>query len=171
MLRRLQQASLFWARKTLSNPISRQGSGSLLRLPKVPIWVPAMVYVWMAAYQKLPWWHLLCLSAFIATRCKWIEAVTQEYETICLFKCDLLDSIKTSEPWSILLLIILQVSRFPSFFWVSHCDLFPPMSVFHQDSSHLHLLLFFLLLHFSCHPCYQNFFQAEVFQEPWAFPC
>lgn len=40
----------------------------------------------------------------------------------------------------------LLVSRFPSFFWVSHSDLFPTMSVLqsvHQDNLHLHLLLFF----------------------------
>lgn len=95
MLCRLQQASLFWARKTLSNPISRQCSGSLLRGPKVLIWVLVMVHVGMAASQKLHRQHLPCLSALIATTRNRIEVVTQEYEPSCLLKWDLFENFWT----------------------------------------------------------------------------
>lgn len=38
---------------TLEKHFPIQYRGSLLRLPKVTIWVLVMVYVWMAAYQNL----------------------------------------------------------------------------------------------------------------------
>lgn len=97
--------------------------------------------------------------------------VTQEYEPICLLNCDLLDTIKTSEPWSVLLFIILPVSRFPSFLRISRSDLFPPMpglQSIYQDSSHL--LLFSPLLHFSCKLGINFFFKTKYFKSFSSLP-